>query len=480
MKNSICLIQLYLQRVMLAILVLVCGSVLLLGVSQNKKNVFAFFFSVLLTLLLLWFIPRIADIAATVGTNKILIFLLLICFLVKFAWILMVQVPISGDYAVFWGYANSFAESKTIDGGRYMALFPHIFGYAQFLSVFIRFWGNSELLPPILNVLLTVFTGYLIFCLCNHWLNVQAAISAFILWIACPSQTIYNSLVLSEPLYTMYILLFFYIITRLSIDSKHSISQIILVLSVGVICGILLRFIQGTRPIALILIIALIIWRIILATHTKGKRFQFLLWITLIVIMLVAYIIAGFYWNRWISSRIGEDPSTTPGYSVLVGFNKDSLGRWNQADSDRLYKYSDQQGSTAKWVQEQMFSDAIERISTENINYPYLFAQKLKIFMGSDDSCVSYSAAVLRHTSLFSLSCNGFYYSILILAIIGAIKLCKSTNGTTYMLVPLYVLGLVLAQMLVEVAGRYHYSIIPMLILICQPAIIPKERDFAK
>lgn len=30
----------------------------------------------------------------------------------------------------------------------------------------------------------------------------------------------------------------------------------------------------------------------------------------------------------------------------------------------------------------------------------------------------------------------------------------------------IHVLGLTLAQMLVEVAGRYHYSIIPMLILI--------------
>lgn len=34
------------------------------------------------------------------------------------------------------------------------------------------------------------------------------------------------------------------------------------------------------------------------------------------------------------------------------------------------------------------------------------------------------------------------------------------------LLVPLYCEGLILAQMLVEVAGRYHYSLIPMLILL--------------
>lgn len=36
------------------------------------------------------------------------------------------------------------------------------------------------------------------------------------------------------------------------------------------------------------------------------------------------------------------------------------------------------------------------------------------------------------------------------------------------MLAPLYILGLTLAQMLVEVAGRYHYSMIPMLLLLGQ------------
>jgi len=36
------------------------------------------------------------------------------------------------------------------------------------------------------------------------------------------------------------------------------------------------------------------------------------------------------------------------------------------------------------------------------------------------------------------------------------------------LLAPLYILGLTLAQMLVEVAGRYHYSMIPMLLLLGQ------------
>jgi hypothetical protein len=52
--------------------------------------------------------------------------------------------------------------------------------------------------------------------------------------------------------------------------------------------------------------------------------------------VLGAYVLLGPVWNARLSVRIGEEPSHTPGYSLLVGLNPDSGGRWNQEDSDRL------------------------------------------------------------------------------------------------------------------------------------------------
>lgn len=54
-------------------------------------------------------------------------------------------------------------------GGRYMALFPHIFGYASFLSWFIRLLGPGELLAQGLNVLLTAASGGFLFLLGRRW-----------------------------------------------------------------------------------------------------------------------------------------------------------------------------------------------------------------------------------------------------------------------------------------------------------------------
>lgn len=42
----------------------------------------------------------------------------------------------------------------------------------------------------------------------------------------------------------------------------------------------------------------------------------------------------------------------------------------------------------------------------------------------------------------------------------------KREQNYLTLLAPLYVIGLTCAQMLVEVAGRYHYSILPMLLMI--------------
>ena len=84
---------------------------------------------------------------------------------------------------------------------------------------------------------------------------------------------------------------------------------------------------------------------------------------------------------------------------------------------------------------------------------------------------MGYSSAVLRHTELFSKACNSFYYGIVLLSLAGAVQLWRRGAGSAALLAPLYVLGLTSAQMLVEVAGRYHYSLIPMLVLVAQAGL---------
>ena len=61
---------------------------------------------------------------------------------------------------------------------------------------------------------------------------------------------------------------------------------------------------------------------------------------------------------------------------------------------------------------------------------------------------------------------NVFYYCVVLLSIYGAYKMAKEITGSLMLILPLFCVGLILAHMIVEVAGRYKYCLIPMFIII--------------
>ena len=216
--------------------------------------------------------------------------------------------------------------------------------------------------------------------LCLRWFHLPAATLAYLLWTLCPSQTIYNSLVLSEPLYTALILgVLSFFDGDGAVCRPKGVSALDGVLS-GTAGGVLLRWVNGVRPIAAILLIALLLWLSLLNLNRLAARNWRRWWGLCMASVLGAYVLLGPVWNARLSVRIGEEPSHTPGYSLLVGFNPDSGGRWNQEDSDRLYGYSDQPGATAQWTQEQLLADAKARILSGEIDFSKLLKQNCARF----------------------------------------------------------------------------------------------------
>lgn len=453
-----------LTRIMLALALALLGAALLLGVRQNGETAKAFGLAVIAAAVLWKGFPWLTGRLAKLGAVRVWILLTVLCLVLKGAWVVLVRIPLAGDYATFWGYANWLAELPVLNNGEYMALFPHIFGYSSFLSWFIRLFGSGELLAQWLNVLLTALSGSFLFLLARRWWGLAAGISAYLLWIFCPSQTIYNSMVLSEPLYTAMLLGILLLLTRWEDGGKRPILLV-------AVAGLLLRWLNGVRPIALVVVIALLIWRFLLKPEELGQRQGRRRWLPALVALLAAYLITGPLWQAHLTRRIGEEPATTPGYSVLVGFNPQYNGQWNQEDSDLLFAFRDEPGATAQQAQEKAMAAAKERITSGEISFFHLMKEKVRIFLGTDSACVGYASSVLRHANFFSLACNSFYYAAILLAAVGLIRLWRQGSRSLVLLLPLYVLGLTSAQMLVEVAGRYHYSILPVLLLLGQGAL---------
>ena len=167
-----------LTRIMLALTLALLVGGLVLGVGQNGETWKALALAVPVLIAGWKGLPPLCRWLERMGAVRIWLVLTLLCLAVKGAWVLLVRVTLSGDYATFWGYANALARQPVLEGGRYMALFPHIFGYSSFLSWFIRLLGPGELLAQMLNVVLTAVSGSFLFLLGRRWWGLLAGISA--------------------------------------------------------------------------------------------------------------------------------------------------------------------------------------------------------------------------------------------------------------------------------------------------------------
>jgi hypothetical protein len=393
----------------------------------------------------------LAGLLSGIGSAKRLLLLAGICFAVKLSWVLAFRIAPENDYKMFFDTAAALSRSFVINS-RYVALFPHIMGYSLFLSFFFSIFGVSTLLPPVLNVCLSVLAMMLSYYICRRLFGPKAAVSAALLWIVFPSQTIFNMQALSEPLYcTLLVAVWAVVVFYERRQASLTIRQLLL-LSTGL--SLLLVFFNMSRPLAMIQIIAFSAWLLLVnkTPAVRVKKYIFLLFI------LAFYALFSAMGNSYIALRLGEAPAGIPGYSMYVGFNAESKGAWNEKDASLLSSYNSRPGWSAGRTQRQMALDTLIKLRSGGINYPRLFYDKYMIFLGDDSSAVYYARASLRHIEALSVVSNIFYFFVVVFAVIGAVRAMRTGHRSPLFMICLYAVGLTLAHMLTEVAGRYHYS----------------------
>ncbi len=389
-----------------------------------------------------------------------------LCLLLELLHVRALPLEPIGDYQVFFHAAEDLAEGVPLRDSRYLALFPHILGYSNFLMLLFRLTGSTGI-APVVNALLTSGSGLLLFLLCYRCCGWKSAVAAFLLWILCPSKTLYNSMVLSEPLYTNLLLLVFLLLSELTHRESGVKHPAGLGIAAGALLGVLLRMIQAVRPIASILLIALAIWLLLLRMPKLGERRTRRLWLPLAVVLVMAYLISGRMWDGILCRELGEEPAHSVGYSLYTGLNLEGSGTHNESYTVLLNEYRDRPDATAQSAQQDMLRALKARLRTEKINYPRFLAEKLKVFLGSDEDASRYVSDAsggqeMAGAAFFS---NLWFYALLLAAALSALRRENAARSDVLLLAPLFVLGLSLAHMLIEVAGRYHYSILPMLIL---------------
>jgi hypothetical protein len=395
-----------------------------------------------------------------------------VCLLLNGAWVLMFHPIQAPDYQTFFQAALDLANGRSLSGKDYLAMFPHILGYAAFLSVFLRLFGESLMTAALVNVVLTTLSGVLLYALSLKFCGRKSAFMAFMFWMICPSKMLYNAMSLSEPFYTCLLLLFFLLAAE-TMEIRQTGGWERKVVAAGLLSGLTLGLVNAARPIGIIPIIAFFVWLLFLSdwkTVLTRKKTVMLF----SCLFLLAYIATGRIWNSYATEKLEQTPPSVPGYSIYVGFNPRTQGSYADEDMDLLQsRYFGEFGRNAEAAQRSMLESAKTRITENRNNIPGLMIHKLGTLLGHDEGGAFYSKDGLsdRAYSLWCIVSNIWYYLVCLLAVAGCLKMWKNPPGNSFMVIPLCLIGIVLAQLLVEVAARYHYCLIPMLLLLASPAL---------
>lgn len=392
--------------------------------------------------------------------RNILIVLVFLCIIIKGYFVLKYKITPLSDYKTFFDTAIQLKDAWRIEND-YVSIFPHIMGYSTFLSLIFKIFGTNTLIPPVINVLISVVTMVLIFKVSQKLVSDIGAIIASLIFIFMPSQTIYNIFALSEPLYTMLVLLLVWLIMCFMNNMHTGIKNTNNILFLLSVSGILV-IINYIRPIGAIILIAIIILVLFLCKNEEVKLKNRI--IPLIIIISI-YIAGGKLTDQINNSRLGNDVSIIPGHTICVGLNEQAYGAWNMEDSTALMEYFNEYNKNVKKTHEAMLKRAEERINS-GINYGNLMKWKLYNLWGADDACVGYGVGIWNNEVLLSKICNIYYYALILTSIIGAVKLFKNRNNSIFVFLILIVLGITAGHMIVEVARRYHYvALIGLIIL---------------
>lgn len=476
-----------LTRLMLGLFALLMAAALFFGAAvnwQHKSYMAALAAALVLVLLLLRF-ARWGSLdrgLERLGAARLALVLAALGLAVNLLWCVTHRVEPDGDYMTFWITALAQARDEALVNRVFAGLFPHIMGYASFLSLFLRLLGSHLWVAVGVNLALTMLSGLLIFQLCLRWSGVRAAFFGGLLWALCPSAVMFNTMVLSEPYYTCLLLVYLYLISGLEKrEAEDAAPRLWRWILGGMLGGVLLWAVNTARPIAPIILIATAIWILVLRGKGLTDRRAWLRWGLFFLWMLALYLPLGNLWDAYLTQRLGEEPAPVPGYNIYVGFNPDTQGSYSDEDIDLLFSYRNETGSAVQ-AQQCMLQEAKGRITSGQIRFPQLFAAKIRTLLGNDEAGAYYTRAMIPdlHFSLWSMLSNVFYYFVAILAVLFAWQMGRQKEWRTLLLVPLYVIGLTLAQMLVEVAARYHYSILPMLVILAACCLSSREASGPK
>lgn len=412
-------------------------------------------------------------------------------------YLVIAKLPMQpeSDYKTYYEIARMLKDGTLQEKGEgycsYIAMFPHIIGYCYILkNVFILF-GTSVWNGQLANVFFSVGTVFLIYAIARKLGGRLAGITALLAAAFWPSQILYINMLAAEYSFSFFLYLAVLLFLHLAMDydgtTKHAVRGIFL----HILLGGLIAVTAAIRPMALILLIAIILCLLPQKMTLPGiPRNSISIWVRFLekgwlrgVLILASYLMISGIITTDIELTINKTvPSFSEsfGYNLLVGLNTDSNGGWNEADSKFLYDNLDRTNSPVE-AQLACRNQAFVRLHSNPEVLFNLFMNKYELLWSNDDYGVTWNLAFLKEQNQLTSERADFLYGAekanhmiymvsILFSLVTLLSLFRKKASYLYVLILLY-LGTAAMHLLVESQNRYHFHVLPVIMIMAAVGI---------
>ena len=426
------------------------------------------------------------------------IYVILILVLAYAARLYMIQnLPMepASDYKTYYEIAKMLKEGILQEKGEgycnYIGMFPHILGYCYILKTIFVVFGTSVFNGQIANVLFSVGSVYLIYRIARRLGGRMAGLAALTASAFWPSQILYVNMLAAEYSFSFFLYLCVLLFLHLVMDYDGATKQGVRGVLLHIVLGCMIAVTAAIRPMAVILLIAVLIFLIPLKTKLPEIPHNSIsVWVRFLArgfmraaLIVLAYMAASSVLNTDIELTINKSTpsfSQSLGYNLLVGLNQESGGGWNEEDSGYLYENLERTGSPIE-AQVACRNLAFKRLTADPGGLFNLFIKKYELLWENDNYGADWNLAFLKEQneltperSVFlnqAKSASQIAYMVAVLfSFLTLIYLLQRKASALYVLVLVY-LGTAAMHLMVESQNRYHFHILPVFIIIASVGI---------
>lgn len=401
--------------------------------------------------------------SSNLSQNQYLILLACATLIPRIVWVQSVHTIPVADFLEYHNYAVKVATGHILDYTKTMMVFPFKFFYPIFLGFFYALLTPSPLVAQYINIVLSAILSYQIYRIGvmsgGEWVGRLAGLF-FAFW---PSQIAFCSTLGQEHLFLVFALAAIYWLLRLEFINTTR-GWIITSCLVG--CSIAIAHVL--RPVGMILFptfLLAVIWG--LQKVSKDWSFRSSIMLATLAGFAVTFSLLTIPLGRYLNYPVWK---SSAGFSLYVGTSPKANGYWTRELTAIIREHHHNFDS----VHAACMAEAKKVVLTQPVQTSVLAATKFLLFWGSDDYGVYFSTdqqapsssavAIYRNRQSLTVFSAGAYFFLLASAAAGCWKM-RSTRSMALMIVQSIFLLHVAAFSLLEIQSRYHFLVVPLLMI---------------